>query len=84
MTIGVPSPIKRYWGNLYGAEMVKWNPVHAAVADTGGIIFEVKNGGYQPVAADDYAHWLQRKETRNHGVCGSGMRSAGGRRTFAV
>ncbi|WP_432758864.1 hypothetical protein [Escherichia coli] len=25
--------------------------------DTGGIIFEVKHGGYQPVAADDYAHW---------------------------
>lgn len=23
--------------------------------DTGGIIFEVKHGGYQPVAADDYA-----------------------------
>ncbi|HAL3347168.1 TPA: hypothetical protein H5563_005464, partial [Escherichia coli] len=23
----------------------------------GGIIFEVKHGGYQPVAADDYAHW---------------------------
>ncbi|HBA5683754.1 TPA: cupin fold metalloprotein, WbuC family, partial [Escherichia coli] len=22
-----------------------------------GIIFEVKHGGYQPVAADDYAHW---------------------------
>ncbi|EGI6895981.1 TPA: WbuC family cupin fold metalloprotein, partial [Escherichia coli] len=21
------------------------------------IIFEVKHGGYQPVAADDYAHW---------------------------
>ncbi|HCR0299260.1 TPA: cupin fold metalloprotein, WbuC family, partial [Enterobacter hormaechei] len=25
--------------------------------NTGGIIFEVKHGGYQPVAADDYAHW---------------------------
>ncbi|RTR13056.1 hypothetical protein EKL45_26415, partial [Klebsiella pneumoniae] len=21
------------------------------------LIFEVKHGGYQPVAADDYAHW---------------------------
>ncbi|HGE4485735.1 TPA: WbuC family cupin fold metalloprotein [Escherichia coli] len=31
---------------------------HAVLSlDTGGIIFEVKHGGYQPVAADDYAHW---------------------------
>ncbi|MCA4084182.1 cupin fold metalloprotein, WbuC family, partial [Escherichia coli] len=28
---------------------------HAVLSlDTGGIIFEVKHGGYQPVAADDY------------------------------
>ncbi|WP_160190458.1 WbuC family cupin fold metalloprotein [Escherichia coli] len=32
--------------------------LHAVLSlDTGGIIFEVKHGGYQPVAADDYAHW---------------------------
>ncbi|MEL5796241.1 cupin fold metalloprotein, WbuC family, partial [Escherichia coli] len=34
------------------------DPVFESILlDTGGIIFEVKHGGYQPVAADDYAHW---------------------------
>ncbi|MCX2867999.1 WbuC family cupin fold metalloprotein [Kluyvera cryocrescens] len=31
---------------------------HAVLSlDSGGVIFEVKHGGYQPVAADDYASW---------------------------
>ncbi len=49
---------------------------HAVLSlDTGGIIFEVKHGGYQPVAADDYAHWAPAEgEPGNHGAYGTGMR----------
>ncbi|MCW0135576.1 WbuC family cupin fold metalloprotein [Escherichia coli] len=53
----VPSPIGRYWETCTVLEMAAgtWHAVLSL--DTGGIIFEVKHGGYQPVAADDYAHW---------------------------
>ena len=31
---------------------------HAVLSlDAGGVIFEVKHGGYQPVAAGDYVSW---------------------------
>ncbi len=57
---------------------------HAVLSlDTGGIIFEVKHGGYQPVAADDYAHWAPAEgKPRTTGAYGLVCASAGGRQHF--
>ncbi len=50
---------------------------HAVLSlDTGGIIFEVKHGGYQPVAADDYAHWAPAKENQEPRSLWPGMAQA--------
>ncbi len=58
---------------------------HAVLSlDTGGIIFEVKHGGYQPVAADDYAHWAPAEGERNHGAYGWYAQAQVGDSTFAV
>ncbi len=38
-------------------EMAAGNGHAVQALEKGGIKEEVKHGGYQPVAADDYAHW---------------------------
>ncbi len=71
-------------GNLYGAGDGRRN-WHAVLSlDTGGIIFEVKHGGYQPVAADDYAHWAPAEGEPEPRSLWLVCASAGGRQHFAV
>ncbi len=56
---------------------------HAVLSlDTGGIIFEVKHGGYQPVAADDYAHWAPAENQEPQRSLWLVCASAGGRQHF--
>ncbi len=56
---------------------------HAVLSlDTGGIIFEVKHGGYQPVAADDYAHWAPAEGEPEPRSLWLVCASAGGRQRF--